>query len=80
MHFTVSEEGFLALPGDAFIAALHADLLLFFIFVFCLVLGKNRLPNGVRRFGASRGRPGRRLNRSVPWGFVKVLSVTPFFC
>ena len=65
MHFTVSEEGFLALPGDAFIAALHGDSCFFVMFVICTVLGEFRLPNGVRRFGASRGRPGRRLNRSM---------------
>jgi hypothetical protein len=75
VHFTVYAEGFLALPGDAFIAELHRDSFLFVISVIFTFLGKFSIPDGVRRFGASLGRPGRRLNRSVPSGFAFLNSV-----
>ena len=52
-----------ATPLSQHFMVIHFLSLFFVIFT---VLGEFRLPNGVRRFGASRGRPGRRLNRTVP--------------
>ncbi len=53
-------------------------IIFFVVFVIFFVLCKFRLPNGVRRFGASWGRPGRRLNRSVPSGFAFLHRVSHF--
>ena len=53
VHFTVCAEGFLALPYDALIAADRREVYFYDTFVCFTVLCNFRLPDGVRRFGAS---------------------------
>ena len=53
VHFTVCADGFLALPYDALIAADRREVYLYDTFVCFTVLCHVRLPDGVRRFGAS---------------------------
>ena len=54
-----------ATPLSQHYIVIHFCFVIFVIFTF---LRKLSIPHGVRRFGASLGRPGRLLNRSVPSG------------
>ena len=54
VHFTVCAEGFLALPYDALIAADRREVYFYYTLLCFTVLCNFRLPEGVRRFGASQ--------------------------